>query len=127
MEAWELPYAMGSALKRQKRKESEKEYIERVYFAIHLKLTQHCLLTLLQFKKKKGFKKSQYGYIYKKKMLKILWCYKGSLVSFCAPWIAHEDDLGSVNQKYNSYIFLCIELTQNFIYIEKNIYVYFEK
>lgn len=67
MEAWELPYAMGSALKRQKRKESEKEYIERVYFAIHLKLTQHCLLTLLQFKKKKVLKKVSMGISTRKK------------------------------------------------------------
>ena len=37
-------------------KESEKEYIIHIHklnhFAVHLKLTQHCKSTILQFKKK---------------------------------------------------------------------------
>ena len=45
------------------RKESEKEYIyvQLNHYAVHQNLTQHCKLTILQFKKKVGDIHLEYG------------------------------------------------------------------
>ena len=56
-------------------KESEKEqihvHVQLIHFAVHLKLTQHCKLTLIKFKK----------YIFSKNLCKILFLVKTTVLS----------------------------------------------